>query len=68
MTSKYGFSVVAPISTSKPRLDRREQRVLLGLVEAVDLVEEQDRPLPALAQALLGRGELDLADVLDRGR
>ena len=44
-TSKVGFSVVAPISTSKPGLHARQQGVLLGLVEAVDLVEEQDRAL-----------------------
>ena len=35
-------------------LDRRQQRVLLGLVEAVDLVEEEDRRLVADAAALLG--------------
>ena len=43
LTSKYGFSVVAPISVTRPLLDRRQQRVLLRLVEAVDLVEEEDR-------------------------
>ena len=35
-------------------LDRREQRILLRLVEAVDLVEEQDRPLSLLGQAPAG--------------
>ena len=43
LTSKYGFSVVAPISVDEALLDRGQQRVLLGLVEAVDLVEEEDR-------------------------
>jgi hypothetical protein len=41
LTSKYGFSVVAPISVTSPVLDRGQQRVLLRLVEAVDLVEEE---------------------------
>ncbi len=47
-------------------LDRRQQRVLLGLVEAVDLVEEQDRALAVLAEPLLGPGE-HLAHVLHAG-
>ena len=33
-------------------LDRRQERVLLRLVEAVDLVEEEDRPLPRPAEPL----------------
>ena len=37
----------------QPLLDRGQQRVLLGLVEAVDLVEEEDRR-PARRAALLG--------------
>ena len=44
----------------------REQRVLLGLVEAVDLVEEEDRALPALAEPVLGPLD-DLAHVLHAG-
>ena len=52
LTSKYGFSVVAPISVTSPLLDRGQERVLLGLVEAVDLVEEQDRPLALAAEPL----------------
>ena len=36
----------------RPLLDRRQQRVLLGLVEAVDLVEEEDRPLAVGAETL----------------
>ncbi len=47
-------------------LDRRQQGVLLGLVEPVDLVEEQDRALPVLAEAVLGLGG-HLADVLHAG-
>jgi hypothetical protein len=47
-------------------LDRGEQRVLLSLREAVDLVEEQDGALPALAEPL--PSTLDhLAHVLDPG-
>ncbi len=44
-------------------LDRRQQSVLLSLVEAVDLVEEEDRALTALAEPLAGAFD-DLADVL----
>ena len=36
-----------PDQGQQPFLDRRQQRVLLGLVEAVDLVEEEDRRPPA---------------------
>ena len=50
MTSKYGFSVVAPISVTSAVLDRGQQRVLLRLVEAVDLVEEEDRALAVAAE------------------
>ena len=35
---------------TRPRLDERQQRVLLRLVEAVDLVDEQDRVPAALAR------------------
>jgi hypothetical protein len=37
-----------------PRLDVGEERVLLRLVEAVDLVEEEDRPLAEPVEALAG--------------
>ncbi len=47
-------------------LDRRQQRVLLRLAEAVDLVEEQDRALAALAEPLTGTFD-HLAHVLDAG-
>ena len=36
----------------EPLLDRGQQRVLLRLVEAVDLVEEEDRALPVRAEPL----------------
>ena len=63
MSEKNGFSVVAPIEHEQTLLDVREQRVLLRAVEAVDLVEEEDRALALLAQA--GAGALgDLAHVL----
>ena len=41
-----------------------EERVLLGLVEAVDLVDEEDRPLGVEREPLLGRrdGAADLRD------
>ena len=35
--------MVAPISVTRPSSTRGQQRVLLGLVEAVDLVDEEDR-------------------------
>ena len=41
----------------EPVLDARQQRVLLGLVEAVDLVEEEDRPPPGRAEPLARPGE-----------
>ena len=39
-----------------PLLDRGQERVLLGLVEAVDLVEEEDRAPAACAEPLAGAG------------
>ena len=45
-------------------LDRREQRVLLGAVETVDLVDEEDGPLGVLAQAH-PRGRDRFTDVCD---
>ena len=62
-SSKYGFSVVAPISVTRPSSTPGQQRVLLGLVEAVDLVEEEDRAPPRRAEALAGARE-HLAHVL----
>ncbi len=46
-------------------LDAGQQRVLLRLVEAVDLVQEEDRPLALCAEPLAGAGE-HLADVRHR--
>ncbi len=48
-------------------LDSGQQRVLLRLVEPVDLVEEQDRPLAGAAEAVPRTGE-NLAHVGHRGR
>ena len=47
-------------------LDAGQQGVLLGLVEAVDLVEEEDRALAVLAEAVAGPLER-VADVLHAG-
>ena len=66
-TSKLGFSVVAPSKVSVPFSTWGKQRVLLCLVEAVDLVEEQHRALPVQPGPLLGLGHR-LADVLHPGR
>ena len=46
--------------------DARKKRVLLRLVEAVDLVHEHDRPAAHSSPALLRRGH-DLLDLLDAG-
>ena len=50
----------------QPGLHGRQQGVLLGLVEAVDLVEEQDRADVAFAKSGQG-GRHHLSDVLDAG-
>ena len=41
ITSKYGFSVVAPIKTTSSFLHRVEECILLGLGETMDLVDEE---------------------------
>ena len=41
MTEKYGFSVVAAIRVTQRFSTAGQQGVLLGLAEAVDLVEEE---------------------------
>jgi hypothetical protein len=48
-------------------LDGRQQRILLGLVEAMDLVDEHDGPPAVLTEVVLGRGR-DLANVLHSRR
>ncbi len=67
MTEKNGFSRGRADEGDPAVLHGREQRVLLGLVEAVDLVDEQDGLPPGHAQ--LAAGALDgRTDVLDPGR
>ena len=44
-----------------------QQHVLLGLVEAVDFVDEQERPLAGGREAIVGRRE-NLAQLLDAAR
>ena len=56
-----------PDQRQQPVLDRGQQRVLLRLVEAVDLVEEEDRPLPVAAEPV-ARPLHDAAHVVDPGR
>ena len=51
----------------QPLFDRGQERVLLRLVEAVDLVEEEDRPLAVPAEAVAGPLH-DPADVVDARR
>ena len=65
MTEKEGFSVVAATRMTR-RFSTGEQRVLLGLGEAVDLVEEEHR-LAVVQVPLAGGGVHDRADVLDPG-
>ena len=54
LTSKNGFSVVAPIIVNVPSSTAGSRRVLLGLAEPVDLVEEQDRAATVLAECAGG--------------
>ncbi len=65
-----------PDERDEPLLDRGQERVLLGLVEAVDLVEEEDRRLAGALAAVVGALEhladlgapgLDGAELLERG-
>ena len=63
ITSNDGFSVVAPIRIDRAALDVRQERVLLRLVEAVDLVDEEDGRLAGATQLVLGVGD-DLAQLL----
>ena len=63
LTAKKGFSVVAPTRRIRPGFDVAEEDVLLGAVEAVDFVEEEDGALAGVAEAILG-GVEDGADFL----
>ncbi len=67
LTSKYGFSVVAPISVITPSSTAGSTRVLLRLVESVDLVEEEDRALSVRAEPL-ARARDHLAHLRDGRR
>ncbi len=66
ITEKNGFSVVAATSESQPFSTDRQQHVLLGLGEAVHLVEEEHGALAARGQRAAGVVD-DRAHVLDRG-
>ena len=48
-SSKDGFSVVAPTRMMVPSSTTGQKGILLGLVEAVDFVDEQQRTAPLLA-------------------
>ena len=50
----------------RPVLDVRQEGVLLGLVEAVDLVEEEEAPRPVQIESFLGLGDRR-ADLDDPG-
>ena len=49
LSSNDGFSVVAPTSTMVPSSITGRKRILLGAIEAMDFVDEQQRALPGLA-------------------
>ena len=66
MTEKKGFSVVAATRVTQRFSTPGQQRVLLGLAEAVHLVDEEHRLLAAAGQ--LGAGGVDRrAHLLDAG-
>ena len=67
MTEKNGFSVVAATSVTQRFSTPGQQRVLLGLGEPVDLVDEHDC-LAAGPAELTARRVDDLADLLDPNR
>ena len=54
------------MNVSEPLLDVRQERILLRLVEAVHLVDEQDRRAARLRARRLGARDR-VADVLDAG-
>ena len=47
------------------RLDARQERVLLRLVEAMDFVDEQDRAAAASRAAIRSASAITVADLLD---
>ena len=49
MTSNEGFSVVAPMKSDVAGFDVRQEGVLLGFVEAMNFVDEDDGALAATA-------------------
>lgn len=64
ITEKYGFSVVAAIRVTQRFSTAGEQRVLLRLGEAVDLVQEEHRLLATHADGPAGALD-DGPDLLD---
>ena len=67
LSSKDGFSVVAPTSDHRAVFHDRQEAVLLGAVEAMDLVDEQQR-LAAVGAAQLARRLEHLLQVGDAGK
>ena len=55
MTSKLGFSVCGADKDDGAVFDIGQQEILLSLVEAVDLVQEEDNAIGRLVS--VGRGE-----------
>ena len=65
-TEKNGFSVVAAIRLTIRSSTARQQGVLLGLGEAVHLVDEQHGAAAGVGELALGGGD-DRPDLLDAG-
>lgn len=57
LTKKNGLWVVAPIQADHAGFDIRQQDVLLGFVETVDLVDEKEGGLAGVGEAVGGSGE-----------
>ena len=67
--SKLGFSVVAPTSMIVPSSTIGQEAVLLGAIEAVDLVDEQQGALAGLGHlARLGEDLLQVRDTREHRR
>jgi hypothetical protein len=66
ISSKDGFSVVAPTSTTVPSSTTGRKGILLRPVETMNLVDEEKRPLPGFAPA--ARGVKDSLQIGDAGK
>ena len=58
LISKDGFSVVAPKRAMSPPFDERQERVLLGLVEPMEFVHEEDGRSPRYSRNCLASSKI----------